>query len=264
MKKPIIYILIIILLVLAIINRLSNNVNCPNKLFYNIKDSDDFMILTDIYKYHKNIYIEVNNLNTNPNLNVIWYNWPHTDLYIGSWKIVPLYGFGYWINTNCNMCPVLTNFLKSIPNLKSASLSKLDHNSKIKPHTGWYNVSVDSIRCHYPIITPPNCFISVSNVLDPPLYSDNSDNSDNNNILLQNYPNDFSTKYEIIKYHKNYEWIIYDDMNVHYSENMHNTLDRIILIIDILKPSCFNKKITNYNNINLADIKKYYKDNSKL
>ena len=66
-----------------------------------------------------------------------WTPWPEKYLYNekkGVWNIYPFYGFNTWVIKNCKKCPNITNFLKNIPNLKLATLSKMDPYVTLTPH----------------------------------------------------------------------------------------------------------------------------------
>jgi hypothetical protein len=114
----ILYIIIIGIIIISIFFYINNK---PNEFFYNTLHTD-FKFLEDINTFKNDIYNEVMNINTN------WNDWPETHLYNknagNSWKIFPFYGFGHWVDMNCKRCPTIYNFIKTIPNLKLATLSK--------------------------------------------------------------------------------------------------------------------------------------------
>ena len=110
-----------------------------------------------------------------------------------------------WIKKNCNECPTIVKFLKTIPNLKLATLSKMDPYVSLTPHKGWAEHSNNVIRCHFGLIVPKKkCYISVT------------DEHSN----------------EEIQYLENNKWTLFDDSKTHYSNNTSNE-NRIVLIIDI-------------------------------
>ena len=263
----VIIVIIIVLSILSLIyfyinqRNIFNDTICTDfNYFYNTKN-EDFKFLEDINKFSNNIYNETLNINSN------WHDWPETNLYNknagDSWKIFPFYGFGIWIDKNCHRCPNIYNFIKTIPNLKLATLSKLSSQTKLKPHRGWGSHSNFVIRCHYGISVPEKCYISVSNSNNPPLYG--NDNGNGNDIISKSYPNNYIYKdlfenKEEIQFHKQNEWLIFDDSETHYAGNLSNT-DRIVLIIDIMRP----KNIKNGTSVNgdsseLLQIIDYYKN----
>jgi aspartyl/asparaginyl beta-hydroxylase (cupin superfamily) len=220
--------IIVILALMFIFFKTRTNLNGVDKPYYAVNEIEHK--LNNIMKIKYDVLDEVNNINKKSDK---WNNWPEKYLYEqGDWKIFPFYAFNYWVEDNCNLCPQITNFLKSIPNLKLATLSKMSGGTKLTPHQGWANHSNNVLRCHYGIIVPDNCSISVL---------------DKNNWLKM--------------YHNQFEWIIFDDAKMHYAENIGDK-DRIVLIIDIERPK--NIKIgqsTIGDTEELMQIVKYFKNN---
>jgi hypothetical protein len=151
---------------------------------------------------HNQIKYEVTSFNSE------WYPWPEKELYSEnmSWNVIPFYGFGKWSTKNIIKFPIIYNFIKDIPGIKTAGLSKLSGGTKLNPHRGWGKLSNNVIRCHYGIIVPDGCYISVKD-----------DNS------------------EEIKIMKEKMWLSFDDSKTHYANNTSNK-DRIVLLIDISRP----------------------------
>jgi len=194
----------------------------------------------------------------------LWKDWPETSLYdrdvFTSWKVIPFYGFGMWIQKNCMKCPEITKFLKTIPKLKTALLSKLTFNMKIKPHRGWGELSNNILRCHYGIVVPPLTYVSVCNSDNPPLYDPRY-----KNIISEAYPKDYIYRnikgtYQEIRFYKQFEWIIFDDSHTHYAQNMYHS-DRIVLIVDIERPKNIPKgTCIGGDTSELVELIQYYKD----
>lgn len=159
---------------------------------------ETFPFLNSILSKHDLIVNEIKNINNSTH----WKKWPEKYLYSGTWKIFPFFAFGTWSNKNCNMCPNLYNFIKNIPGLKVAILSKLGPGVNLQPHRGWKSLSNYILRCHYGLIIPENCYVKVRDKK---------------------------------KYHKEKEWIIFDDSLEHMAENQSDS-DRTVLIIDIDRP----------------------------
>jgi len=179
-----------------------SNSKLLNKCYYKVNEIQPK--LNNINNYKNEILNEVTNLNKN---DVNWFDWPE-NLYEKNktWKVFPLNVFGKWSHKNCSKCPNLTNFLQSIPNLKLAILSKMSGGTILTPHQGWANLSNYSLRCHYGLIIPPKCCVKVIE----------------NNLCET-------------KFHKQFEWIIFDDSKEHSAENLSDK-DRIILLLDIERP----------------------------
>jgi hypothetical protein len=154
-----------------------------------------------------------------------WMDWPEKNLYQtedinGTWKIIPFFGFGVWCKKPCSKFPKLTEFLKSLPDLKVALISKLSAKTKLIPHYGWGSHSNNVLRCHYGIVLPSDkskSYVSVS---------------------------DDETSSEEIQYHKLNDWIVFDDSKLHYAENKSNE-ERIVLIVDVERPSHIKKGTSN-------------------
>ncbi len=168
-----------------------------DKNYYDVSEIEPH--LDQIYP-KMNIYKdEINKIKNNPT----WFSWVEKSLYDkGEWKVIPFCGFGIWDKQNCDLCPELTRFLKSIPNLKLAILSRLGAKTKLNEHCGWANHANNVLRCHFGFEIPDGCYLSVNK--------------------------------EIRKY-KQDKWIIFDDSRPHFSHNQSGN-DRIVLLLDIARP----------------------------
>jgi aspartyl/asparaginyl beta-hydroxylase (cupin superfamily) len=194
---------ITLIIYLVIILYLANKNTKLNNTFYNY---NIFPQLNKIKDLHQQIINEL------PIAMNTWIPWPETNLYpmTKSWTILPLNVFGIWSETNCKKMPVLAKFLKTIPNLKMALLSKMGPQTKLIPHRGWGFYSNNVLRCHYGLVIPkePNsCYVSVD---------------------------------EDIEYHAEGSWLIFDDSKLHFAENASDS-ERIILIVDIERPKYIKK-----------------------
>lgn len=198
-----------------------------DKLFYDVDDV--FPELVKIHKLRSKIMNELDNINSNE-----WNDWPEKELYAtdNEWKIFPLYAFNIWVNDNCNKMPTLTKFIKSIPNLKIAILSKLSPGMKLVPHRGWGEHSNFVLRAHYGLVVPENkCYVMVSD--------------DNINEK---------------RYHSNDKWLIFDDSKIHMAENESNN-ERIVLILDIVRPKNIKKGESDVGDTKeLLEIVNYFKN----
>lgn len=156
-------------------------------------------------------------------MNDKWADWPEKELYDMKetrptifkqsenkfkWNIYPFKAFGVVVEDNCNRCPHLWNFIRQIPDLKVALLSRLGPGTKLNSHRGWGGHSNHVIRCHFGFKVPKGCYVSVR------------DNKNDD---------------EDIKLHKEGEWLTFDDSRIHYAHNPTEE-DRIVLIIDVKRP----------------------------
>ena len=105
---------------------------------------------------------------------------------------------------------------------------------KLEEHQGWASHSNYVIRCHFGIIVPNKCYISVSD-----------ENGTKKNL------------------HKNNKWLIFDDSKNHYAHN-DSLFDRIVLIVDIKRPNNISiGKSTVGNTSELTNIIDYFKNKNK-
>ena len=196
-------IIIIILLILLIRSFFKKN-KLLDKTFYDYKEVYPYL---DELKMNKDgIKNEVLNI-----INDDWKVWPEKYLYQNNngWKVLPFYGFGFWIENNCQKCPLIYSIIKKIPGLKTASLSRLTPGTKLEPHRGWAKLSNYVLRCQYGIICGPDCILGCEN--------------------------------DVVEVTEN-KIIVFDDSKLHYAQN-NGPDDRIILILDIERPN--NVKIGN-------------------
>lgn len=193
----------------------------------NFHSSTIFPQLENIQPLRESIIKELNTI-----LEDSWKDWPEQNLYdsanpTATWKIYPFYAFGVWATKNCERAPIMTNFIKSIPNMKLATLSKLSPGMKLTPHRGWGNHSNHVLRCHYGLIVPDNCLVRVN---------------------------------DEVQYHKEGEWLVFDDSETHMAENMSDR-DRIVLIVDIERPDNIPKGTSEVGDTEeLLNIVNYFKN----
>ena len=211
--KPIFIIVIIFIILLLIISNNTLHNDQLDNMFYNVDDIEPK--LNSIKHIDEIVKLETTNV-----INTEWTDWPEKYLYAnkGAWKIFPFYAFNMWVMDNCEKCPNITKFLKSIPGLKIALLSKLSAGMKLTPHKGWGNHSNGVIRCHYGIRIPDSTLLS-TRIPDFTMGCYISVKDD----------------VEIKKFHLESEWLCFDDSKEHYAENPSNE-DRIVLILDIERP----------------------------
>ena len=184
--------------------------------------------------YDTSIYPELTNINysivKNELLNYInqpdnnWIEWPEYDLWknnnpSSSWTIIPLMSFSKWSDKNTKKFPKTTTQLKKIKGLVSAGFSKLGTNTTLSLHKGWGNLSNNILRCHLGLIVPESkCKIFVMGISNDSMYQEES------------------------------KWIIFDDSLYHSASNEDNSKDRIILLVDIERPSYIEKGISDIDN----------------
>ena len=122
----------------------------------------------------------------------LWVDWPELELYQDldkEWRIFPFMAFGKMLPSNCEKCPVLWRFIKNIPGIQVAILSKLGPEMKLTPHQGWAKHSNQVIRCHYGFQVPKGCYLAVADRKD--------------------------LKDQEVRYHHKDEWLCFDDSKWH-------------------------------------------------
>lgn len=234
---------LIIILIVSIVTILSmilcvstNERHCQPKLSKNFYEINEVCpMLNNIHNDLSAIKTEVDEIK-----NENWPDWPEKYLYEDNklkqfnplWNIYPFVAFDITIKDNCDKCPILWKFLKSIPGLKIALLSRLGPGTKLSSHQGWGNHSNHVIRCHFGFKVPRGCYVSVRESTD---------------------------KDEEIKLHKENDWILFDDSRHHYAHNPTNE-ERIVLIIDIERPISIEIGSSNIGDTKeLLQIVEYYK-----
>lgn len=146
-----------------------------------------------------------------------WVPWPEEHYMQDSetdWKVFPfLHTFPAtdeakmtWVKSTCEYCPKTAALLKKIPNIRTALYSKLGPNTKLSLHTGWADLSNYVLRCHLCLSLPR----------DGPC-----------GLIVE----------EEVMCHEIDNILIFDDSKRHRAFNDSTTTDRIVLIVDILRPN---------------------------
>ena len=100
--------------------------------------------------------------------------------------------------------------LKQIPNVRTALFSRLSPNTSLKFHTGWKDLANHVLRCHICLYIPEEdkCGLEVGNSID----------------------------YRETRLYSQDDIIVFDDSKLHRAFNISKE-DRIVLIVDIMRPS---------------------------
>jgi aspartyl/asparaginyl beta-hydroxylase (cupin superfamily) len=86
------------------------------------------------------------------------YGKPQQHQYGTGWDLFGLYFFGRRIEENCRLCPETARLVEAIPGLTTASFSRLEPGTHIKPHVGYTNAV---LRCHLGLVVPADCALRV-------------------------------------------------------------------------------------------------------
>jgi aspartyl/asparaginyl beta-hydroxylase (cupin superfamily) len=110
-----------------------------------------------------------------------------------------------WVPSTCSICPETAGLLRNVKNIRTALFSKLGPGTQLSAHTGWKELSNYVLRCHINLEVPQDgkCGLVV----------------------------DGETQH-----HTTGDIIVFDDSKKHYAFNHSPLSDRIVLIIDILRP----------------------------
>jgi len=158
-----------------------------------------------------------------------WKDWGEYELWKGinpnaSWTVLPLMAFGKWSQTNTKLFPKTTRELEKINELGlglvSAGFSKLGPGTQLSYHQGWGALSNMVLRCHLGLIVPESkCKVFV--------IGKNSNKNTTNNLRKDSMIQEKD------------KWIVFDDSLTHSASNDSGKAndDRIILLIDIMRPS---------------------------
>jgi hypothetical protein len=189
-----------------------NKIEMDNqKRFYNQK-----IIGNNLLKFAKDIEIYQYEIRTIEKFNMFWINWEYYQELIlepkdMKWRIIPICACApsnkpenmMWI-TNCErFIPNIYNFVKSLKNVRSAIISRMGKNVKLKVHQGWADVANYILRCQLPIIVE----------------------KEKSGLIVNG---------ELV-YHNPKKYILFDDSMNHTGFN-ESEKDRFILIVDFKRP----------------------------
>jgi len=110
-----------------------------------------------------------------------------------------------WISSTTKHCPRTTELLRQIPNIRTALFSRIGPGTRLTAHTGWADLANYVLRCH----------------------------------ICINVPDEVSCGLDVdgeIQLHKQGEIIVFDDSKRHKAFNDSKDQERVVLIVDILRP----------------------------
>ncbi len=142
------------------------------------------------------------------------------------WKTFFLYGYGFKMQSNCDLCPETTRIIESIPGMLTGFFSVLAPGKHIPPHRGPYK---GLLRCHLALQVPEpsdQCWIKVG---------DQTANWTEGRCL------------------------VFDDTYVHQVQN--NTAGtRVVLFLDVIRPMRFPGSLLNRIVIRLIRMSPFIQD----
>lgn len=94
-----------------------------------------------------------------------WTPWPESHFSRGGaidWTVFPfLHTFPAldlskksYVESTCEYCPKTAALLERIPNIRTALFSRLGSGTKLNPHTGWEDLANHVLRCHVSLVVP--------------------------------------------------------------------------------------------------------------
>ena len=142
------------------------------------------------------------------------------------WKTFFLYGYGYKMPSNCDLCPETTRIIESVPGMLTGFFSVLAPGKHIPPHRGPYK---GLLRCHLALQVPEpadQCWIKVG---------------------------DMSANWQEGR------CLVFDDTYVHQVQN--NTEGtRVVLFLDVIRPMRFPGSLLNRIVIRLIRMSPFIQD----
>ena len=147
---------------------------------------------------------------------VNWTAWPERSLYNpnGEWSVVPFlhtfpalsWSSAKFIGRNCSMCPRTMAILGRLTGLRTVILSRLGPKTVLSPHQGYADLANHVLRCHLPLTLPrqrDSCGVTVENE---------------------------------VRYHVDRDFVVFDDSKTHSAFNNTDNEERVVLLLDLLRP----------------------------
>ena len=113
-----------------------------------------------------------------------------------------------WVQQTREICPKTCQILHSVlgSTLRTALFSQLAPCARLEPHTGWSDLANYVVRLHIPLSVPPGMVCGT--------WVDGC-----------------------VAYHNVGQPIVFDDSKIHRAFNYHSTQSRIVLIVDLARPT---------------------------
>lgn len=193
------------------------NVYLPGLTAQPWHDPQNFEWAQQLEKQYKLIQQELLNISATDNNRFIPYREPEdffpnsiSEYNSNNWYTFPFSLYGRNFGKNCELCPVTTNILQSIPRITGVvHFSALTTRHHITPHSGPFNFI---LRCQLPLIVPNNSILRVAH---------------ESRKLVEG------------------KLLIFDDSFVHEAWNYSNS-SRIVLLFDIYHPDLTDDEISEF------------------
>ena len=196
-----------------------------------------------------------------------WHDWPEYHGREGGrndWTVVPFVhtfpasdpAATTWIAPTCARCPATAAALRALgPRLRTALFSRLGPRTRLSAHTGWEDLANHVLRCHLGL-TVPACRRGMRAATagdrgaggegggggddddeeddDPDVDSDGADGGDANDASERPCCGVWCDG--DVEYHRERDWLVFDDSKLHKAFNDHPERERIVLIVDLARP----------------------------
>jgi len=151
-----------------------------------------------------------------------WHAWPEQALYRAEegddWKVFPFVhtfpatdpSATTWLPKNVSELPRTAALLASIPGLRTALISRFGPGTSLSAHRGWAALANHVLRVHLPLVVP-----TLSASAEPCC-----------GLACEGQ----------VQYHKERDFLVFDDSKLHMAFNDHPTATRIVLIFDLVRP----------------------------
>jgi len=177
-----------------------NNYNLIDNNFY-----DTSIIYESLNIFIENFELIKKEFLHNINFMQDWLLKDNNHVFFNKHTILPIYGYNNW-SKYANSFPIIIGLIKKMEdfgnNVITCCFLKLSKNARLDQHYGYSPSSNYILRNHLGIIVPDNCGMWVN---------------------------------DEIKFHKEKEWITFDDSKLHTAFNNSNQ-ERYILLIDLARP----------------------------
>ena len=158
-------------------------------------------IFNELSIFNDNFNLIKNELLNNIDIMQDWLLKDKDNKFYSKHTIIPIYGYNKW-SKYANKFPQTVDLINKIKDIITCCFLKLSKNSRLDKHYGYNPSSNYILRNHLGLKIPNNCGMWVNGE---------------------------------IKYHKDNEWITFDDSKLHTAFNNSNE-DRYILLIDLKRP----------------------------
>lgn len=172
------------------------NYNMIDNNFYDTK-----ILFPELNILNQNFELIKNELFNNIGIMQDWLLKDTTNKFYNKHTIIPIFGYNKWSKYAVDFI-IIVNLIKIIKNIDTVCFLKLSKNARLDKHYGYNPSSNYILRTHLGISVPNNCGMWVNGE---------------------------------IKFHKENEWLTFDDSKLHTAFN-NSTEDRYILLIDVKRP----------------------------